>query len=243
MTTAAGDAPVRFAPTRLLALALSIGVAVVLVQAALDLSDEPGGLTTLVAERMEDSGVKHPVTAVLLNFRGYDTFFEVAVLALAVLGVLAVRRDRDLWAARVVPYSRLHHDPMMDWLVRLLAPLLVLAGGYMLWLGTSAPGGAFQAGAVLAAAGVMMRLAGRPLVASLRGGRFRLALLAGFLVFLLASLTTMLFNSNLLQLPRNGAGLITLAIETTVTVSIAVTLVSLYVGAEPQSAEEEREQP
>lgn len=225
----------RLAPTRLLALVLSVGVAVVLIQAALDLSGEPDGLTAQVSENMENSGVSHPVTAVLLNFRGYDTFLEVAVLALAVLGVLAVRRDRDLQPALDMPSSRLHDDPVMDWLVRLLVPLLVLAGGYLLWRGTSAPGGAFQAGAMLAAAGVTMRLAGRPTVAVLSAGRFRTALLVGFLVFLSVAVLTMLFNDNLFQLPRSGAGLVILAIETAVTVSIAVVLVSLYVGAEQQS--------
>ena len=34
-----------------------------------------------------DSGVSHPVTAVLLNFRAYDTLLELAVVLSAVLGI------------------------------------------------------------------------------------------------------------------------------------------------------------
>ena len=45
------------------------------------------GLGEQVAARMPESGVRSPVTAVLLNFRGYDTFLEMLVLLLAVLGV------------------------------------------------------------------------------------------------------------------------------------------------------------
>ena len=35
---------------------------------------------------MAQSGVDHPVTAVLLNFRAWDTLLELAVLLLALLG-------------------------------------------------------------------------------------------------------------------------------------------------------------
>lgn len=237
-TTSQGDPPLHLAPTRWLALVLSIGVGVVLVQAALDLSDAPDGLTGQVAERMDVSGVEHPVTAVLLNFRGYDTFLEIAVLTLAALGVLAVRRDRDLRSARWMSWSRLHDDPVMVWLVPILVPLLVLAAGFLLWLGTSAPGGAFQAAALLAGAGVILRMTGRPTVAALQSGTFRVVLLSGFIVFLAVALVTMVFNDNLLQLPRAGTSLVLILIELALTVSIAVILVSLYVGGEPPDSGE-----
>ena len=38
-----------------------------------------------VAAHLAESGVTHPVTAVLLNYRGYDTLLEIAVLLLALL--------------------------------------------------------------------------------------------------------------------------------------------------------------
>ena len=44
----------------------------------------------LVASNMAVSGVENPVTAVLLNFRGYDTLLEIGVLLLAALSVLSV---------------------------------------------------------------------------------------------------------------------------------------------------------
>ncbi len=45
------------------------------------------GLEALVAEHLDASGTRNPVTAVLLNFRGYDTLLELGVLLLALLGV------------------------------------------------------------------------------------------------------------------------------------------------------------
>lgn len=230
--------PVRFAPVRIFAVLLTLGVAFILGQAVQGLSEEPGGLTGEVAENVETSGVEHPVTAVLLNFRAYDTFLEVGVLLLAVLGVLAVRREDGLTSAREMRGSRLNEDPMLEWLVRLLAPVMVLAGGYLLWLGTSAPGGAFHAGSMLAAAGVILRMAGHPSIAIVRTGLLRLALLLGFIAFLITAFGTLLFGGALLQLPETGAGLVILAIELAVTVSIAFTLVALFVGGQSVPADE-----
>jgi len=52
----------------------------------LSLPDQAEGLQKIVAGKMEVSGVSNPVTAVLLNFRGYDTLLEMVVLFLALLG-------------------------------------------------------------------------------------------------------------------------------------------------------------
>ncbi len=51
---------------------------------------------------MAASGVEHPVTAVLLNFRGYDTLLEIAVLLLALLVMLAVSPREEAAAAASV---------------------------------------------------------------------------------------------------------------------------------------------
>ena len=65
---------------------LALGVALVLVLP--EPSVEPAGLAAAVDEAMPESGVGHPVTAVLLNFRGYDTLGEVFVVFTAGIGVL-----------------------------------------------------------------------------------------------------------------------------------------------------------
>lgn len=227
------DTPGRFTLQRVIGLVLTLGIGFVLVQVAIDLPEEPSGLASNVSERIGETGVSHPVTAVLLNFRAYDTFLEIGVLILAVLGILAVRREGDLLSSMRMAPTPLYTDPILTWLVRLLAPLLVLAGGYLLWLGTSAPGGAFQAGALLAAAGVALRMSGHPSVAIFQRTLLRSLILFGFLVFLLVAVGTMLFQPNMLQLPEDGAGLIILIVELTLTISIAMVLIILFVGAKP----------
>lgn len=103
--------------TLLFVLAAGLGYAV------LSLPDQAQGLQAAVAEQMDRSGVEHPVTAVLLNFRGYDTLLEMAVLLLALLGVWSLG---GLPSARPEPAP----GPVLDTLKRLLVPVLVVVAAY-----------------------------------------------------------------------------------------------------------------
>jgi multisubunit Na+/H+ antiporter MnhB subunit len=223
-TRPAGRAASAFAAVAALALG---GV---LVVAVLSLPLEPGGLTAEVAANLDRSGVSHPVTAVLLNFRSFDTWLEVGVLLVAVLATLTIMQAHDFRAVPVPPAV----DPLLVGLPRLMVPLMVLVGGYLLWLGTHAPGGAFQSGAVLASAGVLLLLTGHRSVAVLRPAALRLLLLAGLVAFLLAALGTLLLGGPLLAFAPRWAGALILGIETLVTISIAVTLAALFAGARGQ---------
>lgn len=142
--------------TRVLVLFFCAGLGLALGAAMLQLPTPAGQLAVHVAAKLEASGVRHPVTAVLLNFRGYDTLLEIAVLLLALLGVLAASDSERSTGLRLSAAPL----PLLQAMVRVLAPLMVLMAGYLLWAGAHRPGGAFQAGAVLAAAVVLLYLAG-----------------------------------------------------------------------------------
>lgn len=96
-------------------------------------------LRDAVEARMDQSGVKHPVTAVLLNFRGYDTPLEASVLLLAVIAMLAVSASRE--AARE-PFAG-SPDAVLRTLASVAVPVMLLARAYLLWAGAFRPGGAF----------------------------------------------------------------------------------------------------
>jgi len=199
----------------------ALALATALIAAMLDLPPSAVVLPQAVAANLDQSGVLHPVTAVLLNFRGYDTLLEVAVLLLALLGVLAVGGGRDV--AHTVPSG----EPVLQTLTRLLAPLMILTAGYLLWAGAHRPGGAFQAAAVLAAAAVLLQLACL-LPAWIRPGLLlRLGLVSGFLIFLAAA-TALLAEGSLLQYPPAWAGVLILFIESGLTCSLSLTLAGLF---------------
>jgi multisubunit Na+/H+ antiporter MnhB subunit len=180
-------------------------LAAVLGWTVLQLGSPPAGLAAEAVRLAPQTGAAHPVTAVLLGYRAYDTLLEVAVLLLAVLAVPA-RADKAF-----VPES----DPVLRGLVNGVVPLMVMVAGYLLWAGTKQPGGAFQGGAVLAAAAVLLTLAGvaRPLDPDRPA--VRVALAAGLAAFLAAMASG--------RLPS-----LLLPLEVALTVSIATALWCLF---------------
>jgi multisubunit Na+/H+ antiporter MnhB subunit len=109
--------------------------------------------------------------------------------------------------------------------------MLLLLAGYLLWAGSTRPGGAFQAGAVLAALGVIRRVS-RVAPASAWLRRWQpVALLAGFACFLALGAGMLLLDRPLLAWPIDMAGVLILAIEAVLTVSIAVSLIGLFASA------------
>lgn len=188
----------------------------------------PPNLAEQVAARMGESGVTHPLTAVLLNFRGYDTLLEIAVLWLASLGALALAPGPS------APSRRPH--AVLAGLLRVLAPALVMTAGYILWAGGFRPGGAFQAGSILGAGLVLASLGGMISLRPTFGLRLGLAL--GIAVFTGVAVWSWLATGELLHYPGASDKLAILAIESMAALSIAFILLTLFdrltASAEPE---------
>ena len=189
-----------------------------------------GGAEPRLAEvalaRLPLSGVDNPVTAVLVNYRAYDTLMELAVLLAAVLGI---------WSLGPAPAGFQRSGPVLAAMVSWVVPLLIVTGGYILWVGGYAPGGAFQAGALLGAAGVIVRLAGDP-TAGLPGEAVqRWLLVLGVLMFALVGLALMLLGAGFLTYPPKLAKWLILLIESAATIAIGTALAAAYVGGRPSA--------
>lgn len=210
----------------MLVLLLS-GIAAWLGYAVFGLHLLPGGLAEQVATNLDASGVSNPVTAVLLNFRGHDTLLEIAVLLLALLGV---------WSLSIVRQSPDSAPGLvLDTLSRVLVPILILVAGYLLWAGTHAPGGAFQAGSVLGAAGVLLLLSGWYLDERLSGLPLRAVLVLGLGVFITVAAGLLFIGGEFLEYPPSLAGALILLIEVAATLSIGITLAALFLGGQPDT--------
>jgi multisubunit Na+/H+ antiporter MnhB subunit len=207
-----------------LALTLTLGVAVFTLPPA------PSRLVDAIHDNMSHTGVTNPITAVLLNFRGYDTLLEIGVLLVAAFGMKALPQPQD-----IRPGSIPGSGPILQALVRLVVPLMVLTAGYLLWAGSHAPGGAFQGGAILGAAAVLVLLAGMPLSGWLHGRWFRGALIMGFILFLGVGMMGIATGGYFLEYPRDQAGALILLIEAALTVSIGLILATLFLG-NPQAS-------
>lgn len=201
----------------LLWLGLLIGIGLAL----LHIPAESEGLMPIVMDAMPQSGVEHPVTAVLLNFRAFDTWLELAVLLWAWLG------QRGLGIERTLPLQTLSGEVLPS-VVKLLWPLVLLVAAYLLWRGAFAPGGAFQSGAVLAAGLVMLILAQMGLKTP--HITQRLLWVAGFWIFLAVGLVGGVQTASFMGYVPTQAGGLILLIEVAATLSIAFILASMLSG-------------
>jgi multisubunit Na+/H+ antiporter MnhB subunit len=182
-------------------------------------------MLTLVSEQLGNSGVENPVTAVLLNFRGYDTLLEIGVLLLAAISVFAISSPSS-------GQARPHTSQMAALLLRWILPLTILVGGYVLWIGSYAPGGAFQAGAILAGGGILFTtvVARQQLFAN---KSVPVVMAGGFFIFVIVALSTMMVTGGFLQYPASYAGALIMLIEAAATITIAIVLTVLFIGRDP----------
>lgn len=199
----------------------------VLIPVVLSISPEESGLGRQVSAELTSSGVSHPLTAVLLNFRGYDTLLEIVVLLVAVMSVWS-------FEVRSAPPLRLrmpiHRSPVLRVGMGLLLPVIVVVSGYMVWAGAYRPGGAFQSGALLGAAGVTLISSGMLVAPFSRGPVVRVFLAAGFMLFFGVAAATVLFKGRLLWYPVEWAGMLILGIESLLALSIGAALTVLFAG-------------
>ncbi len=177
-----------------------------------------------VISQVPVSGVSNPVTAVLLNFRAYDTLLELAVVLTAVLTILTLNDKRA---------NHETANPLLQGMTRWLVPLLIVTAGYLLWVGAHAPGGAFQAGAMLAAAMILLQLSNPSSMQGFNLYLLRVLLVIGIFIFVLVGVWMMSVNDDFLSFTPAWAGTLILIIEFAATLSIATALTLAYLGGRP----------
>lgn len=98
----------------------------------------------------EEAGAENIVTDIILNYRGYDTNGEVTVIFTALIAVLAVllveRTPRKGRKPSPIPVS-----PVVLFVIRVMAPFVLVFALYIILYGHVSPGGGFQGGTVIGA--------------------------------------------------------------------------------------------
>lgn len=213
----------RLDPVQKLLMLLVVCFTVVLGSILCILPETTSGLANAVAGLQKFSGVESPVTAVLLNFRGYDTLLEVVVLLLSVIGAWSLARAS-------LPEDVKDDNPVQMGIVRLLAPLMCLVAAYLVWQGSHLAGGAFQGGAILGAAGVLLLVAEVPWMRTIPALPIRIGLVLGPFLFLGIAILCFFLTGDLLGYPLETAGQWILIIEAACAISIGLMLASLFAG-------------
>jgi multisubunit Na+/H+ antiporter MnhB subunit len=221
-------------PLRLVTGALCAAVAVALAATVLLLPDPAPTLAPDAAANLAQTGVGNPVTGVLMAFRALDTLLEKVVLVLALIGVWSLAPDA-LWGGIPGPQRHARPDEALVFLARLLPPVGIVLGVYLLWVGADEPGGAFQGGALLAAMWLLAMMAGLTAAPAVSERGLRLVLVAGPAVFLAVGLAGFGLANGFLAYPEAYAKPLIIVIEVAKMLSVAATLGLLVAGPPERS--------
>ncbi len=108
------------------------------------------------AEKLQTA---NSVTAIVVNFRGFDTLGEVTVLFLAATGLASIlyrKEDEDEEGEHLPVRINLPASSIVRTGAKILFPLILLLGIYIFVHGHLTPGGGFQGGSVIATGFLLM---------------------------------------------------------------------------------------
>ena len=106
-----------------------------------------------------DTEVPNMVTAVLADYRGFDTMFETVVVFIAGMAVLAILKSSARRKGKREHEVEAEPDLIVTNTVRLIVPVIQIFAFYVLAHGHVSPGGGFQGGVVMGASFILVALA------------------------------------------------------------------------------------
>ena len=156
-----------------------------------------------ITETFPETSVPNMVTAVLADYRGYDTMFETVVIftaGIAIIGILRRYGPKD----KVVPEQKLYKkepDLIVETTCRLMIPIIQLFALYVVAHGHHSPGGGFQGGVIFGASFILLALARDLQAAQKWVPENRILNIAGIGIFIYAGfgLLCLLLGSNFLD--------------------------------------------
>ena len=112
-----------------------------------------------VGEGRDQTGAVNTVAGMILDYRAFDTLGESFVLftaTCAVLLLLEQSKNTPLKKRETFTYS---NDPIVCTIVKILTPIIIIFGIYVLFNGHLSPGGGFSGGSVLGAGFILFAMA------------------------------------------------------------------------------------
>lgn len=204
--------------------------------------------THYITQTYEETTVPNFVTAVLADYRGYDTMFETVVVFIAGLSIMTIvgmlpgweGAPRDLSAQKIRYQWPQKDDPIVRMTCRLLMPIIVLFGLYVIAHGHHSPGGGFQGGIILGCSLIMIALA-KDLYDGLQvmpPRRMLLLAALGVIIYSGVGVACLLLGENFLDYailseilpltPEGARSMSMLWVEIGVAFTVSITMFSIY---------------
>lgn len=139
----------RFALIPLLALILFL-----FINAMTDLETlyNNAGKLFFSSNALQDTGSMNTVTAIYLDYRLFDSLFEAGILLIAVSGIMWISQHKIESKNANFMLDKYKTPDLFITFSRLLYPIMLAFGLYVIINGHLSPGGGFQGGAIVATA-------------------------------------------------------------------------------------------
>lgn len=116
-----------------------------------------------VEQGRDQTGAVNTVAGMILDYRAFDTLGESFVLFTATCAVLLLLEQTDKKAIAKTSSKKesflYKHDPIVCTIVKILIPVILVFGVYILFNGHLSPGGGFSGGAILGAGFILFAMA------------------------------------------------------------------------------------
>lgn len=195
----------------------------------------------------EECNSPNMVTAVIVDYRAFDTMFETTVMFLAgaaVVLILASRPRRRMVSSaaakkmgREIRGRSVYNTVNKDVMISLIEPIILIYAVYVLFHGEVSLGGGFQAGALIGMTYLLDVMVGKRKEPLMNLSKFKSAALAGLgpFIYALTGLVSvfaggMYLEYNKLPLPVHQAELHSIgitAVEIGVTIGVAGTIITI----------------
>jgi len=131
------------------AIALCVGLFVLFIRFAPDDMISTYLKELYLTRFMEEIGGENAITAIYLGYRVYDTLFEALILVIAVVAVSHFSYSEDAQVADG-SHSEIEKSGMAIYAMRIICPIIIVFGAYLILNGHISAGGGFQGGLAVA---------------------------------------------------------------------------------------------
>ena len=112
-----------------------------------------------VGEGRDQTGAVNTVAGMILDYRAFDTLGESFVLFTATCAVLLLLEKAKNAPIKKRETFTFSNDPIICFVVKLLVPIIIVFGVYILFNGHLSPGGGFSGGAILGTGFILFAMA------------------------------------------------------------------------------------
>ena len=112
-----------------------------------------------VGEGRDQTGAVNTVAGMILDYRAFDTLGESFVLFTATCAVLLLLEQSKKKEIKRKESFTFSNDPIVCTIVKILTPIIIVFGVYVLFNGHLSPGGGFSGGSVLGAGFILFAMA------------------------------------------------------------------------------------